>query len=105
MGGNIFLGSFLKIFLHFSPQKMFIYSPNISDAQVGGPKAAHFGPLDFLQVGGPFRKVGGRGLPWMYGNSSTGCYQGPDPQGPGQGPDPQGQGQGPNPKDQDKDHS
>src|SRR6218665_3058856 len=41
-------------------------------AQVGGPKAAPFGPLDFLQVGGPFREVGGRGLPWMYGNSSTG---------------------------------
>ena len=28
-------------------------------AQVGGPKAAPFGPLDFLQVGGPFREVGG----------------------------------------------
>src|SRR6218665_1772744 len=42
-------------------------------AQVGGPKAAPFEPLDFLQVGGPFREVGGRGLPWLYGNSSTGC--------------------------------
>src|SRR6218665_1629912 len=30
MGRNIFLGAFLQIFLHFS-QKMFIYSPNISD--------------------------------------------------------------------------
>src|SRR6218665_1656995 len=28
-------------------------------AQVGGPKAAPFEPLDFLQVGGPFREVGG----------------------------------------------
>src|SRR6218665_3573402 len=28
-------------------------------AQVGGPKAAPFRPLDFLQVGGPFREVGG----------------------------------------------
>jgi len=37
-----------------------------------GPKAAPFEPLDFLQVGGPFREVGGRGLPWLYGNSSTG---------------------------------
>src|SRR6218665_607310 len=27
--------------------------------QVGGPKAAPFEPLDFLQVGGPFREVGG----------------------------------------------
>jgi len=41
-------------------------------SQVGGPKAAPFEPLDFLQVGGPFREVGGRGLPWLYGNSSTG---------------------------------
>ena len=40
-------------------------------AQVGGPKAAPFEPLDFLQVGGPFREVGGRGLPWLYGNSNT----------------------------------
>ena len=40
-------------------------------AQVGGPKAAPFEPLDFLQVGGPFREVGGLGLPWIYGNSST----------------------------------
>ena len=57
---------------------MFIYSPKISDdlfflvidlfhgridppgsAQLGGPKAAPFGPLDFLKVGGPFREVGG----------------------------------------------
>src|SRR6218665_408247 len=28
-------------------------------AQVGGSKAAPFGPLDFLQVGGPFKEVGG----------------------------------------------
>jgi len=28
-------------------------------AQVGGPKAAPFVPLDFLQVGGPFREVEG----------------------------------------------
>jgi len=28
-------------------------------AQVGGPKKAPFEPLDFLQVGGPFREVGG----------------------------------------------
>src|SRR6218665_862374 len=28
-------------------------------AQVGGPKAAALEPLDFLQVGGPFREVGG----------------------------------------------
>src|SRR6218665_2905578 len=70
-----FLRAFLKIFLHFPP-KMFIYSPKISSfcqlrrrpwpdwpppgsAQVGVPKAAPFGPVDFLQVGGPFREVGG----------------------------------------------
>ena len=40
-------------------------------AHVGGPKAAPFEPLDFLQAGGPFREIGGRGLPWRYGNSST----------------------------------
>jgi len=40
-------------------------------AQVGGPKVAPFEPIDFLQVGRPFREVGGRGLPWLYGNSST----------------------------------
>jgi len=40
-------------------------------AQVGEPKAAPFEPLDFLQSRGPFREVGGRGLPWFYGNSST----------------------------------
>ena len=38
------------------------------------------------------------------GSKRQGCYQGPDPQGPGQvqGHDPQGpgQGQGPDPKDQ-----
>src|SRR6218665_509226 len=34
----------------------------------GGP----FEPLDFHQVGGQFREVGDRGLPWLYGNSSTG---------------------------------
>ena len=28
-------------------------------AQVGGPKPAPFEPLDFLEVGGPFREVGG----------------------------------------------
>ena len=39
-------------------------------AHVGGAEGGPFGPLDFLQVGGPFREVGGRGLPWLYGNSS-----------------------------------
>ena len=28
-------------------------------AEVGGPEAAPFGPLNFLKVGGPFREVGG----------------------------------------------
>ena len=28
-------------------------------AQVGGPKPAPFEPLDFVEVGGPFREVGG----------------------------------------------
>ena len=40
-------------------------------AQVGGPKAAPFETLDFFQVGWPVREVGGCGLPWLYGNSST----------------------------------
>ena len=40
-------------------------------AQVGGPIVAPFEPIDFLQVGRPFREVGGRGLSWFYGNSST----------------------------------
>src|SRR6218665_1525701 len=56
---NIFGGVSKKIFLHFS-KKMFngrIGPPG--SAQVGGPKAAPFEPLDFLQVGGPFREVGG----------------------------------------------
>src|SRR6218665_3200913 len=123
MGGNIFLGSFLKFFLHFSPQKcsfilptflttfffshppfpgfimyffvggptsigrpkpllfhkftvaVIILSANFEgppgSAQVGGPKAAPFGPLDFLQVGGPFREVGGPRPTLDVCNSST----------------------------------
>src|SRR6218665_652896 len=72
-----FLGPFLKIFLHFPP-KMFIYSPKISDDLFfvffrRGAKAAPFDPLDFLQIGGRSEKYGGRGLPWLYGNPSTGC--------------------------------
>src|SRR6218665_435895 len=63
MGRNIFFRGVSKNLSAFFPP---------GSAQVGGPKAAPFGPLDFLQVGGPFREVGGRGLPWLYGNSSTG---------------------------------
>jgi len=58
---------------------MTLFAPNITTykcfcTQVGGPKAAPFEPLDFLQVGGPFREVGGHGLLWLYGNSSTGPW-------------------------------
>ena len=48
-------------------QRIQVLLPTSRGAE-GGP----FEPLDFLQVGGPFREVGGRGLPWLYGNSSTG---------------------------------
>src|SRR6218665_30284 len=49
MGRNIFLGAFLKIFLHFSP----------GSAQVGGPKAAPFGPPRFSSSRGAIQRSRG----------------------------------------------